>query len=875
MATLYVSPTGSGLRDGSSIENAGTLSSLNQFIQAAGPGGEVLLLADQGAYQQNTQVSIGKGGTEGAPVTIRGIDGSGNPMAAEIVGSRSPSWTYGMSEGNELFRLLSGADNLVFEDLTARNFGNGVFRAGADISNLTIRDVDASNVSRFIENYVSGGAMSATINGLTVQDVNVADYSRSVIRLQYDTHNVSIDNVVGDSRRTFGGLYVTGIALAGTAHDVVISDTTMKNNFGQGTAGDYWNGDGFSTERGNYSIRFENTVASGNSDAGYDLKSSTTTLVNTVADGNNRNYRFWSSSITMEGGSSLDPTRYGGSSDTAHIWLGQDAEAIIENLTFSDALLPNTLFDMTKGGATVHLADTVIPLLYQALILLDNGSVLDLLPSNAAPTGVTLTGGTVEENADAGTVVGTIGALDPDSGDTHSFALTGGATNLFEVVGNQIRVKAGAALDFEAQPSHAVTLQVADQDGLSATQTVTIGVTDIVETGTAGSDVLVGGAGGDRLTGGSGNDTYTVNNAGDVVAELASQGSDHVKASIATYALAANVEKLTYVGTGDFAGTGDTLDNVITGGTGHDTLRSGGGNDTIYGSAGNDTVHGESGLDLVYGGDGTDKIFGGASNDRLSGDAGDDWVLGEGNRDYLYGWTGNDLLDGGADNDRMVGCSGNDTYIVNSWGDIVTEKANEGIDTVQSSVSYTLGGYVENMVLTGAGAIKGTGNGGHNSIVGNGAANSLSGGSGNDTLDGGAGNDLLTGGQGADAYIIGPDSGSDHISNADTDLAADSVLFGSGIAADQLWFARSGNDLAVSILGGTDRVTLQGWYSSTSNRLDHFELSDGSTLAATQVQQLVDAMSAFTAPPSSLSTLTLAQQHSVESVIAANWHSAT
>ncbi|NJO35244.1 MAG: hypothetical protein HC869_21250 [Rhodospirillales bacterium] len=45
MATLYVSPNGAGLRDGSSIENAGTLSSLNQFIESAGPGGEVLYVA--------------------------------------------------------------------------------------------------------------------------------------------------------------------------------------------------------------------------------------------------------------------------------------------------------------------------------------------------------------------------------------------------------------------------------------------------------------------------------------------------------------------------------------------------------------------------------------------------------------------------------------------------------------------------------------------------------------------------------------------------------------------------------------------------------------------------------------------------------------
>ena len=66
---------------------------------------------------------------------------------------------------------------------------------------------------------------------------------------------------------------------------------------------------------------------------------------------------------------------------------------------------------------------------------------------------MTLAGGTVEENAVAGTVVGTLGAVDPDAGDSHSFALTGGATNLFETVGKQIRVKAGAALDFETQQS--------------------------------------------------------------------------------------------------------------------------------------------------------------------------------------------------------------------------------------------------------------------------------------------------------------------------------------------------------------------------------------------------------------------------------------
>jgi len=879
MATLYISPTGCGLRDGSSPANAGSLSNLNSFIGAAGAGGQVLLLADQGAYQQNTYVAISRGGIEGSPVTVRGVDSAGNPMAAEIVGSRAEDWSPGKTEGAELFRLLGGANNLNFQDLSISNVGNGAFRAGNDISNISISNVDASNVTRFFQDYPSGTAATASVTGLTIQNVNIEGYSKGAINLDYNSSNIVIKDVVADSKGQNGGLFITGVQMSGTVHDIVVESVTMSNNYGNGKTTEYWNGDGFTTERGVYNVVFKDTVASGNTDGGYDLKSSDTTLINTVASGNNQNYRFWSDSITMINGVSIDPTKSGGSGATAHLWMADAAVATLENFSFSDSSVLRTLFNLTQTGATLYLSNTSIPEAYQALIKLYAGSKVEFLPDtppvpvNHAPTDITVSGGAVQENALAATVVANLTALDSDAGNTHGYALSGGATDKFAIVGSQIVVKQGAVIDYEQQTTYTLTVTATDQDGLQFTKDIQINVADVIETGTAKNDILTGGAGADRLVGGAGSDTYTVNAAGDTIVELANQGTDTILTSIASYTLGANVERLIYTGSDDFVGSGNGLANVVNGGDGNDILYGKAGNDSMNGGAGDDVMYGDDDRDAMYGGAGNDLIFGGNDADSIWGDNGNDNLNGGRGSDTLYGGDGDDYLDGGDDGDRTYGGAGHDTYVVNHAGDVVIEQANEGTDTVRSSISHSLTSDVENLVLTGATAINGTGNALGNLLVGNDANNILSGGAGDDTLDGGKGKDRLIGGEGSDTYLFGRGSGQDVIDNTHSDDGHDVLRFKDAINPLDLWLSDDGGDLVINLIGTGDSARVVGWFGDSSHQLDQIELADGKHLDADSVLQMVDAMAhASASVPVSLNSLQADLHQAVATAAAANWH---
>ncbi|WP_432443426.1 M10 family metallopeptidase C-terminal domain-containing protein, partial [Rhizobium aethiopicum] len=367
--------------------------------------------------------------------------------------------------------------------------------------------------------------------------------------------------------------------------------------------------------------------------------------------------------------------------------------------------------------------------------------------------------------------------------------------------------------------------------GNSLDNVITGGLGDDTLSGGAGNDTLNGTWGNDSLAGGTGNDIYVVYDAGDTIIENADEGIDTVQTYAASYTLSANVENLTKIGSGAFAGTGNSLNNTITGGAAIDILSGGGGDDTLNGGAGADTLIGGTGNDTYIIDNASDVVTENADegidtvqtaltsytlaanvdNLTFSGTAA---FTGTGNdlANTIKGAAGADTLDGKAGADILIGGTGNDTYIVDNVGDLVTERPNEGADLVKTTVSsYALTNNVENLIFIGTGDFAGTGNALANTIVG---------GAGNDTLDGGVGNDTLDGGAGNDIYVV--DSASDVINEAvgagtdeiRTALAAYSIA--ALVNVENLTYTGSanftgtGNAIANTITGGAGNDMLNG-----------------------------------------------------------------
>jgi Ca2+-binding RTX toxin-like protein len=320
---------------------------------------------------------------------------------------------------------------------------------------------------------------------------------------------------------------------------------------------------------------------------------------------------------------------------------------------------------------------------------------------------------------------------------------------------------------------------------------------------------------GETLYGGNGDTLFVVDHAGISFSDQG--GTDTVQTSLNVFNLSptfgSSIENLEYSGTGNFQGTGNSINNTITGGVGNDTLSGGSGADSLIGGNGDDRLvagdpmfatSDDLAVDTLVGGEGSDtyvvstrdiiqeKGTTGFDTVELTTMGSDPWdpmnpgpsvydtsyTLGNELENLTYtgmSYTpgpillkGNDLdnvirnnsssnsviLDGGKGADTLYGSADrSDTFIVDDEGDRVVEtNASWGMaDTVETTLDkYHLTANVENLIYRGTGNFHGIGNEGVNEITG---------GAGNDTLEGGGsttgfGPDKLIGGLGNDLYVV-------------------------------------------------------------------------------------------------------------------------
>ncbi len=183
----------------------------------------------------------------------------------------------------------------------------------------------------------------------------------------------------------------------------------------------------------------------------------------------------------------------------------------------------------------------------------------------------------------------------------------------------------------------------------------------------------------------------------------------------------------------------------------------------------------------------------------------------------LIGNSGANELNGAGGADNMYGGKGNDIFYVDNADDVVHENSGQGVDTVVSSISYTLHAYLENLTLRGSLPISGTGNTDSNTITGGSGANTLIADIGNDTLDGGAGADTMYGGKGNDTYIVDNADDLVHESNGQgTDTIQSSISYTLAYQVENLTLMGSsavdgsGNVLSNVIMGNSASNTLTG-----------------------------------------------------------------
>ncbi|MBF0309281.1 MAG: hypothetical protein HQL56_07115 [Magnetococcales bacterium] len=458
--------------------------------------------------------------------------------------------------------------------------------------------------------------------------------------------------------------------------------------------------------------------------------------------------------------------------------------------------------------------------------------------------------------------------------------------------------------------------QFADGTSLSGVEVHTLATT---LTGTAGGDVLAGWEDNNVIAGLSGNDTITDSNGSDTID--GGDGNDTITDS-------GSGTNILLGGAGDdIVTSGYSSNNTFLGGEGNDLLQiqsasdntASGYSNSFRGGLGNDRLVGRGGSDtyLYDRGDGDDVIF---DLDNYATGKMDQLVFGAGilASDLTFGRSGNHLVVtvGDAGNPGLAGhitieewfgtpfyrmerfTFADGTFLDATALDLLgnTRWGGEGNDTLTgydntADILYGLDGNDslsgkdgDDLLDGGAGNDILDGGWGRDTLIGGAGDDTLGGVSGsldanswNNTYRGGSGNDLLRGTRYGDNYLFGRGDGVDRLEEqSGVSGQVDRIVFDAGIGVTDVVLARQGDDLLVDY-GAGDQVTLSGWGSDSSRRVEEIHTGAGDVLVSSMVDQIIQAMATFGVDQGGLSWRDAVQQRPEEAmvVLAAHWQLAS
>lgn len=723
------------------------------------------------------------------------IDGTGNSLDNRLTGNAAANTLYGL-DGNDIVDGKAGADILIgglgndsyivdqADDVIVEFSGEGIDTVTSGISYA---------LSEHVENLTLSGSGAGTGTG------NVLDN-----RL---TGNAASNVLYGmDGNDILDGKGGADTLIGGTGNDVYVIDSL------EDVAVEYA-GEGIDTVQAmltwTLAGHLENLTLTGSAAVDGAGNAADNTLVGNAGanvlrglDGND----------LLDGGAGAD-TLIGGAGDDRYV-VDRSTDVVVEAAGEGVDTVYNRV-SWTLGDHLEHLVLT-------------------------GTTNIAGTGNTFDNS-----IAGNAGNNTLDGGAGADF-MAGGLGNDIYVVddaGDAVSESAGGGIDtvrtamMHVLANHVENLTLTGKAAVDATgnmldNVLTGNSAANVLTGLDGNDTLDGKGGADVMYGGQGDDVYVVDNAGDVIIELAGEGTDTVRSSL-NHVLGAHLENLVLTGSANRSATGNALDNVISGNNGANILAGLGGEDILAGGRGNDTYRFDagSGRDVILEDDATDgnmdRILFGAGISAANVDLGrfdNDLFIHAGDRQHsiqVLDWFAAD-----ANKVESIEFADGTSWDVATIGYLAMQNVDMPGFLRSSGDVSTLLGQIGNTVLESAD--------GDDVLVDEFGNNVFSAGAGDDVATGGASNDLFIGGTGNDTLVTGSGSNliaynaGDGVDTVYSQAGAGNVLsLGGGLDYSDLSLSRRDNDLVLGA-GEDGGIVLKDWYAGRNNVLNLQVILDAS-----------------------------------------------